>query len=200
MERKIYLIAIPFLLIAVYGLAQEKSGTNDSGKEAEMELNSSAFGNGEFIPVEYTCDGSDKSPNLAFMNVPENAASLALICEDPDAPAGLWVHWVVFNIPSDCKGFGTNIPDGQQPELKINDKPIKIHQGKNDFGKFGYGGPCPPKGPAHRYFFRLYALDTELRFDDDKSARGVTRGMILDAMENHIIAETELMGKYKRKE
>lgn len=200
MERKICLAVTSLILLTVNGFAQNKSDRGDSIKEDRMEIRSSAFGSGEFIPVEFTCDGSDKSPNLAFMNVPEEAESLALICEDPDAPAGLWVHWVAFNIPPDCKGLGINVPKEHQPELGINDSPIKIYQGKNDFGKFGYGGPCPPKGPAHRYFFRLYAIDKQLRFEEDEFNKGITRKMIHDAMEDHILAEAELMGKYKRKE
>jgi len=200
MEVKKFLIAVCVFSLAMYGFAQDEAGQGVSSKEASMEINSTAFGHGEFMPVEFTCDGSDKSPNLAFLNVPEEAISLVLLCEDPDAPAGLWVHWVVFNIPPVCKGFGLNIPKTPRPELKINDSLVGFYQGKNDFGKFGYGGPCPPKGPAHRYFFRLFALDINLRFDEEQFEKGISRNRILEAMEGHVIAEAELMGKYKRRE
>lgn len=150
-----------------------------------IKVTSTAFTEGGMIPKEYTCDGADISPPLSWSGVPEEARSLALISDDPDAPAGTWVHWVLFNIPVDPNELPAHVPldqtlaDGAQ-------------NGVSDFGRFGYGGPCPPGG-THRYFFKLYALDTML----DLSGR-VTKKDLLSAMEGHILAEGQLMGKYRR--
>jgi len=144
-----------------------------------MKLTSPVFKNNGAIPSEYTCDGEDISPELNIENVPENAKSLALIMDDPDAPAGTWVHWVVWNIPANTKV----IPKGTSP------KGVK---GKTNFGRLGYGGPCPPSG-THRYFFKLYALDTILNLKEGSSKKDLE-----NAMQGHIIEKTELMGTYKR--
>ena len=146
---------------------------------------SSAFSEGQTIPTRYTCDGSDVSPDLAWSGVPEEAASLALICDDPDAPMGTWVHWVLFNVPADADGLPAEIP----PDATLENGAC---HGTNDFGKLGYGGPCPPGG-THRYFFKLYALDTELKIDS-----GITKAQLLEATEGHILAEGQLMGTYSR--
>ncbi|MFQ5710042.1 MAG: YbhB/YbcL family Raf kinase inhibitor-like protein [bacterium] len=150
-----------------------------------MEITSTAFKEGELIPQKYTCDGDDFSPPLAWRGVPDTSKSLALICDDPDAPMGTWVHWVLFNLPADVKGL---------PEKLPTDKELKngARHGKNDFGKFGYGGPCPPGG-THRYYFKLYALDTKLDL-----AAGATKKQVLEAMQEHVLAQAQLMGKYKR--
>lgn len=131
------------------------------------------------IPSEFTCDGSDLSPPLSISDVPTNAKSLVLISDDPDAPVGTWDHWVVFNIPPATK----QIPQDTEP----NGAP-----GKNSWGRTGYGGPCPPSG-THRYFFRLYALDTTLNLP-----QGSTKKQIEAAMQGHILAKAELIGLYKR--
>lgn len=145
-----------------------------------MELTSTDFDNGGMIPSEMTCDGRDISPELLIGGVPGDAKSLALIMDDPDAPSGSFVHWVVWNIPT-----GTvRIERGSEPEGI---------QGRTGFGGRGYGGPCPPSG-THRYYFRLYALDDELALRE-----GSSKGELEEAMESHIIAKAELMGKYKRK-
>jgi len=144
-----------------------------------MKLSSTAFENGGAIPAEYTCDGADVSPALSFSDIPENAKSLALIVDDPDAPMGTWVHWVVWNIPPNTTGFSKG-------------ENITFQQGKNDFGKLDYGGPCPPSG-THRYYFKLYALDTMLNLET-----GVTKKHLEDAMSGHIIEKVELMGTYSR--
>jgi Raf kinase inhibitor-like YbhB/YbcL family protein len=151
-----------------------------------MQLTSSAFQEGEPIPRQYTADGKDVSPPLRWSGAPENTKSLALLCEDPDAPRGLWVHWVLFNVPPGPGELAEGIPT--QARL-----PSDARQGKNDFGKIGYGGPSPPKGNPHRYFFRVYALDTTLDLKE-----GATRQDLLDAMKGHILAEGQLMGKYGR--
>ncbi|MCF6154904.1 MAG: YbhB/YbcL family Raf kinase inhibitor-like protein [Candidatus Brocadia sp.] len=151
----------------------------------EIKMKSTAFGEGGMIPKKYTCDGLDISPPLSWTSVPEGTKSLALICDDPDAPMGTWVHWVLFNLPADVQELPENIP------------PQKIlangaRQGITDFRKIGYGGPCPPGG-THRYYFKLYALDTEINLE-----AGSTKKQLLEAMEGHILAEGQLMGKYKR--
>ncbi len=150
-----------------------------------LEISSPAFSEGEMIPTRYTCDGPDVSPELSWSGVPEAAKSLALICDDPDAPMGTWVHWVLFNIPSSANGLTAEIPSHASLENGAR-------HGTNDFRRLGYGGPCPPGG-THRYFFKLYALDTELNLDN-----GVTKAQLVEAMKGHILAEGQLMGKYKR--
>jgi Raf kinase inhibitor-like YbhB/YbcL family protein len=150
-----------------------------------LEITSSAFAEGEMIPTRYTCDGPDVSPDLAWSGVPETAQSLALICDDPDAPVGTWVHWVLFNIPAGVSGLPSEIP----PDANMENG---ARHGTNDFGRLGYGGPCPPGG-THRYFFKLYALDTALDLES-----GITKARLLEAMEGHIMAEAQLMDKYKR--
>ena len=150
-----------------------------------IKIASSAFEEGGMIPSQYTCDGSDVSPPLAWSGVPEGAKSLAIISDDPDAPMGTWVHWVIFNIPPDTAELPENVPPG--PEL-----PSGARQGETDFGRIEYGGPCPPGG-THRYFFRIYALDVMLDLE-----AGATKTELLDAMEGHILDEGELMGKYQR--
>lgn len=150
-----------------------------------MELKSSAFQNNEVIPKLYTCDGKDISPPLNWSDVPEKTKSLALICDDPDAPGKIWVHWVGYNIDPSFKIFPANILPKATSENSFN-------QGINDFKKIGYGGPCPLNG-IHRYFFKLYALDSKLNLDN-----GVTKEKLLKAMEGHILSEAELIGRYKR--
>ena len=150
-----------------------------------LEITSTAFSEGEMIPTRYTCDGPDVSPDLSWSGVPDAAKSLALICDDPDAPMGTWVHWVLFNIPSNASGLPAEIPSDDALENGAR-------HGTNDFGRLGYGGPCPPGG-THRYYFKLYVLDTELNLDS-----GVTKDQLLDAMKGHILAEAQLMGTYKR--
>ena len=150
-----------------------------------LQITSTAFSEGEMIPKLYTCDGTDVSPDLSWTGVPEDTKSLALICDDPDAPVGTWVHWVLFNIPAGEKGI---LPEAA-PEAAL---PNGAKHGTNDFGRLGYGGPCPPGG-THRYFFKLYALDTVLSLGS-----GATKAQVEEAMQGHILAEAQLMGKYKR--
>ena len=146
---------------------------------SNMKLTSPAFEHNQEMPSEYTCDGSDTSPELNIENVPEGTKSLALIMDDPDAPAGTWVHWVVWNIPPETKSIAkANEPEGVQ--------------GTTSFGRAGYGGPCPPSG-THRYFFKLYALDSTLNLAEDSKKED-----LLQAMEGHIIEQAELIGLYKK--
>jgi len=150
-----------------------------------MKLSSLAFNDGDMIPNKYTCDGADISPPLEWESVPEDTKSIALICDDPDAPVGTWVHWVYYDIPSDTKSLPKNITPQENPENSGK-------QGRNDFGKIGYGGPCPPGG-THRYYFKIYAIDTILNLP-----AGVDKKHLLKAMEGHIIGQAQLVGKYKR--
>jgi Raf kinase inhibitor-like YbhB/YbcL family protein len=175
-------ISIGFLLFTVTFLTN-----NPARGDAPMKINviSSAFQEGGMIPKQYTCDDKDVSPPLAWDSVPEGTKSLALICDDPDAPMGTWVHWVLYDLPSIARELPENVPP-----KKILDNGAR--QGTNDFRKIGYGGPCPPGG-THRYYFKLYALDIELNRDP-----GMTKGQLLKAMEGHILTEGQLMGKYKR--
>jgi Raf kinase inhibitor-like YbhB/YbcL family protein len=149
-----------------------------------IHLTSPAFADGAMIPKQFTCDGANHSPPLEWTSVPGAARSLALICEDPDAPMGTWSHWVVHDLPPET----TKLEAGASPDSG----PLANHQGKNDFGKIGYGGPCPPSG-THRYVFRLYALDKQLN-----PGSAATRAMVLKAIAGHILAEGRLIGKYAR--
>jgi Raf kinase inhibitor-like YbhB/YbcL family protein len=152
-----------------------------------MELSSPAFRQGQPIPAGFTCDGDDRSPTLAWSGAPTETRSFALLCEDPDAPRGMWVHWVLFNLPADAVELEEGVPP--LPEL-----PSGARQGANDWSRPGYGGPCPPPGNPHRYFFRLYALDALLNL-----APGATRADLQTAMSGHVLADTSLMGTYQRR-
>ena len=150
-----------------------------------MEITSTAFANEGMIPRRFTCDGEDISPPLSWKGMPGGTKSLALIADDPDAPRKTWVHWVVYNLPARSGGLPENVP----PEKTIVGGG---RQGTTDFGRIGYGGPCPPSG-THRYFFKLYALDAELGL-----APGATKEELLQAMAGHVLAEAQLMGRYRR--
>ncbi len=151
-----------------------------------MEITSSAFSHKQQIPSKYTCDGDDISPPLSWNEPPAGTQSFALICDDPDAPVGTFVHWVWFNIPADTREISESISNEANPS-------VGGVQGKNNFGKLGYGGPCPPGG-NHRYFFKLYALDTQLSLE-----AGANKTQVLEAMEGHILANAEIIGMYQRK-
>ncbi|SRR6266849_3220371 len=146
----------------------------------KMRITSSAFQEGANIPSKFTCDGADSSPPLQIADVPSGTKSLALIVDDPDAPSGLFTHWMVWNIPPQTNAVG----EGSAPQGV---------QGTNDFGKSGYGGPCPPSG-THRYYFKIFALDRELDLPS-----GGKRGQLDAAMKGHVVAQGELMGRYLRK-
>ena len=150
-----------------------------------MTITSSAFTHGEAIPAEFTCKGSDVTPPLEWSGVPEGAVALALICDDPDAPVGTWDHWVYFDIPVGLSGLPSGVEKVENPDTGGT-------QGSNSWRRSGYGGPCPPSG-THRYFFRLYALDTTLDLKASANKRRVLR-----AMEKHVLAEAELMGTFSK--
>jgi hypothetical protein len=151
-----------------------------------LSLTSPAFDPGGDIPVKYTCDGEDISPPLRWTAPPEGTRGLALICEDPDAPGGLFVHWVLWNLDPSLR----DLPAEFTTKSLAYDHAL---EGANDFGKQGYGGPCPPPGPAHRYYFKLYALDAKLDME-----AGADRGRLLEAMEGHVLEQAEHMGRYAR--
>ena len=151
-----------------------------------IEVTSPAFAEGAPIPVRYTCDGEDTSPQLGWSGVPQGTRSIALISDDPDAPGGTWVHWVYYAVPPD-------ITELQEGIATAKELPDGSRQGKNDFKRTGYGGPCPPKGDPHRYFFKLYALDVEVDLGP-----GASKKELLQSMEGHILAQGQLMGTYKR--
>ena len=145
-----------------------------------IQISSTAFEEGKTIPRKYTCDAEDVSPPLNWSGITEGVKSLVLIVDDPDAPRGTWVHWVLYDLPPDLSG----LPEGVSG--------VGV-EGKNDFRALGYGGPCPPKGPAHRYYFKLYALDTMLYVSP-----GATKAEVEKAMGGHILSQGQLMGKFGR--
>jgi Raf kinase inhibitor-like YbhB/YbcL family protein len=178
------LIALIFTLLMSAG-CQSKG---EPPKEAEMVLSvsSAAFREGEVIPGKYTCQGQDISPPLTWSEPPAGTQSLALTVDDPDAPGGVFNHWVIFNILADSRELPEAVP--AQAEL-----PSGALQGKNDFGRVGYAGPCPPSGRPHRYQFIVYALDSRL----DLTA-GIAKKQLLIAMQGHVLAQGELSGSYQR--
>jgi Raf kinase inhibitor-like YbhB/YbcL family protein len=181
MKRKTCALFVWLVLFAlVLSQGQVKAET-----EGVMTVTSTAFEEGGMIPQRYTCDGEDVSPPLKWSGTPEGTKTFALICDDPDAPGETWVHWVLYNIPAHMMGLQEKV--SLQPSLESG-----AEQGTNDFGNFGYGGPCPPGG-THRYFFKLYALDKEI-----DSGPGLTKGDVVKRMEGHILGEGSLMGKYRR--
>lgn len=161
------------------------TGTAEEDIPMTLELTSPAFSEGQPIPRQYSCDGADISPPLAWRNVPDDAASLALIMDDPDAPRGDWVHWVIYNLPPALSSLPADVPR----QATLDNGGV---QGANSWNRSGYGGPCPPRG-VHRYFFKLYALDTLLDLGP-----GATKAQLLQAMQGRILAEGRLMGTYQR--
>ena len=172
-------------LILAFAFAQTEAA--DKIGTEQMQLTSSAFDEGTPIPAKYTCDEKNLSPPLKWSGVPAEAKSLALIADDPDAPSGTWVHWVVYDLPASLSELPEDTVKGQR-------LPGGGMQGMNDFKHLGYGGPCPPPGTPHRYFFKLYALDTMLDLKP-----GVTKKDLEHAINKHILAQGQLMGTYKRK-
>ena len=180
---------IIFAATLLAGFLTACDGENPATNEAVMKLQvtSTAFAEGQPIPARHAYDQQDISPALQWSGVPPAAKSLALICEDPDAPMGTWVHWVLYDLPPVGTGLSENVP--KSPELANGAK-----QGVNDYKKIGYGGPCPPPGKPHHYYFKLYALDTMPNLKP-----GLTKKELLKAMDGHVIAEGQLMGTYQRK-
>jgi Raf kinase inhibitor-like YbhB/YbcL family protein len=180
-------------MVKILGLLAVSLGTTFAqqakpvgGGAMAFSLTSSAFAAGAAIPAQYTCKGADTSPPLEWNGVPANTATFAIIMDDPDAPAGTWVHWVLWNLPANAH----SLPEGVPKREQLDDG---ARQGRNSFRKAGYNGPCPPAGATHRYFFRLYALDAKLDL-----AAGASRSQLDEAMKGHVLAETEYMGTFHK--
>jgi Raf kinase inhibitor-like YbhB/YbcL family protein len=183
-ERR-FIPALIFLVACFAAAAGCKAGLQ-GGVTMRLELQSPDFSSGASIPKQFTCDAADISPALTWNNPPAATQSFALIADDPDAPVGTWVHWVLFDLPTNARSLPQNVP--KQEQLADGSR-----QGRNDFRKFGYGGPCPPPGKPHRYFFKLYALDKKLNLQPGATKKDVER-----AMQGHVLAQGEWMGRYGR--
>jgi Raf kinase inhibitor-like YbhB/YbcL family protein len=173
-------MALLLALPSVLAFGQGKGGS------MALQVASTAFSPGEMIPKKFTCDGPNVSPPLAWNDPPVGTESFALIADDPDAPVGTWVHWVLYDLPAGARRLAEGVP--KQEAL-----PGGGRQGRNDFGKVGYGGPCPPPGKSHRYFFKLYALDTKANL----KARA-TKADVESALKGHLLGQAELMGRFGR--
>lgn len=164
---------------AIIGAIQHAAAAKEGDQAMAFQLSSTAFKQGEYIPRKHSGEGSDVSPALKWANPPAGGKSFALICDDPDAPVGTWVHWVIYNIPATA----TELPEAVPTQKQL---PDGTRQGVNDFRKMGYGGPMPPRGSDHRYFFKLYALDTVLTLEP-----GARKADLLKAMEKHVLGQTD---------
>jgi Raf kinase inhibitor-like YbhB/YbcL family protein len=178
-RRPLFLLSLLAVILGIQG--SEAYPAKEASTMSELTISSPAFGHNAGIPAKYTCDGRDINPSLTIGRVPPGAKSLALIVDDPDAPVGTWVHWVLWNI------------DPNTAEIREDSVPKGAIQGINDFRKHNYGGPCPPSG-THRYFFKLYALDTMLNIGPNSGKAELEK-----AMQGHILSGAEMIGLYKRK-
>jgi Raf kinase inhibitor-like YbhB/YbcL family protein len=183
-RRRVVTLCFSLVALAVGGCRPAEPFA-EGVQTVNLQLISPAFAAGEPIPARYSCDGEDISPALQWSEPPEGTQSLALIADDPDAPVGTWVHWVLYNLPAGSR----ELPEAVPPDLEL---PDGSRHGQNSWRRGGYGGPCPPSG-THRYFFKLYALDTTLVL-----AAGAGKQELLQAMEGHLLAQGELMGIYRR--
>ena len=175
-----WLVSLGILLLLVGCLGQTTTQSEEGGVDMSIQITSIAFSEAGKIPSLYTCDDQNVSPPLAWTGVPSNTISLALVMDDPDAPSGTWVHWVLYNLPPDI----TSLEQGKNGGGT---------EGKNDFNRTGYGGPCPPRGSNHRYYIKLYALDSRLDLKP-----GASKAQLESAMRGHILAQGQLMGRYSR--
>lgn len=182
---KRFAVLIMSLVLAAACKKVAASESNGPGGVMSIVVTSTAFTNGGKIPDLYSCRGDDRSPPLAWTGAPANTGAYALIMDDPDAPMGTWIHWVVYNIPPSFAG----LPEGVSEATLSGSGAIG---GRNSWGRTGYGGPCPPSG-THRYFFKLYALDSALT-----NRTALTKAELLAAMEGHILARGELMGTFTK--
>ncbi|MFC1847615.1 YbhB/YbcL family Raf kinase inhibitor-like protein [Chloroflexota bacterium] len=185
LARLILLVSI-ISLIASLLIACGPEKPAPAPQEGTMKITSPVFQEGEAIPVRYSCDGENISPELNWSGAPEETLSFALITDDPDAPGGTFTHWIIFNVQPDNRGLPEAVPGESQPD----DGAL---QGENDFGNIGYDGPCPPRGARHHYHFTLYALDQNL----DLPA-GATKSQVLKAIQGHILAQAELVATFQR--
>ena len=180
MKLKVVCLAACVVTVTAAFFIISTASSKEGIKMTELHISSPAFEHNGKIPVAYTCDGHDRNPPLIIKNIPQGTKSLVLIVDDPDAPMGTWVHWVLWNIAP------------QTQEIKENSVPAGAVQGMNDFRKHDYGGPCPPSG-THRYFFKLYALNSSLDLSQGSKKTDVEK-----AMKGHVIAESHIIGLYKR--
>lgn len=192
-NRSKYIVALSIVVLTIlsifFSAATSSSTTKEASKVDSLNVTSS-FKNGEFIPKKYTCEGEDISPELVITDIPANAKTVAIICDDPDAPVGTFVHWVLWNLP--VKGTKAVVAENLKKVDKLADG---TRQGYNDFGRVGYNGPCPPRGHgAHHYHFKVYALDTTLDIKGN-----VKKADLEKAMKGHILAQGEIVGLYERK-
>jgi Raf kinase inhibitor-like YbhB/YbcL family protein len=179
---------LPVLALALLpssGCSRSDRTEPPGGAAMKIDLTSPAFREVETLPKTFTADGADVSPPLHWADPPAGARSFALICDDPDAPRGTWVHWVLFDLPADARDLGEGVKAASLPE--------GAKEGKNSWNKLGYGGPSPPPGKPHRYFFKVYALDRELGLHS-----GVSKDQFEAALKGHVLAEGQLLGKYGR--
>jgi Raf kinase inhibitor-like YbhB/YbcL family protein len=176
----VLVISLGFIFLLVGCKGQEAAPASEGGMDMTIQITSTVFTEGGKIPRIYTCDDQNISPPLSWTGVPTTTVSLAIIMDDPDASSGTWVHWVLYNLPPALTTL-------EQGKTGIGT------DGKNDFNRMGYGGPCPPRGSTHRYYIKLYALDKTL---DLKS--GSTKAQVESSMQGHILAQGQLMGKYGR--
>lgn len=184
--RRIASLIFLLALLAATTVAQRAVSSTSHERKTKFILTSAAFASGAEIPVQFTCKGADTSPDLEWKGAPAHVAVFALITDDPDAPDGTWVHWVVWNLPPSAH----RLPAGVPKQAELNDG---TRQGRNDFKRVGYNGPCPPPGKTHRYFFRLYALDHKIDLSP-----GATRAELDVAIKNYVVAEAEYMGTFHR--
>lgn len=179
-------VLLSLLVTVGSGMLTAQTDPSTGGAAMTLVLKSSAFAPGSEIPKKHTCDAEDVSPALEWNAPPQRTVSFALVMDDPDAPNGTWVHWVMWNLPAGAH----ELPEGVKKRDPLEDG---TRQGRNSFGKVGYNGPCPPHGKPHRYFFRLYALDEKLDLTP-----GSSNVVLQQAMQGHIIVEADYMGTYKR--
>ena len=182
LRRKV--VVLTCLLLCSLSLPFSEFLAQEKGRTMPLQITSTAFSAGETIPKKFTCDGPDISPKLTWNEPAAKTQSFTLIMDDPDAPVGTWVHWVLFGLPADAKELSEGV--AKQDQLSNG-----ARQGRNDFGKIGYGGPCPPPGKPHRYFFKLYALDSKLNLK-----AGATKAEVERAMKGHVVGQAELVGRY----
>jgi Raf kinase inhibitor-like YbhB/YbcL family protein len=175
-----------FFTAALLWAASLPSNAQKGARAMSLRLSSAAFEAGGTIPKQFTCDGPDLSPALEWSGAPPNTRSFSLLVDDPDAPAGTWVHWVLYDLPAETNQLAEGVPKDEQLSNGAR-------QGKNDFRRIGYGGPCPPPGRAHRYFFKLYALDASLNLN-----AGASKADVEKTMAGRILAQATLMGRYKK--
>lgn len=178
------LMVLIIICLIDQGLLAASNKTSEKG--AAMKITSSVFADGQTIPKQYTADGNNVSPPLSWIGAPEKTKSFALICDDPDAPVGTWIHWVAYDIPASVHALNEAVPP--QAVLKQGGK-----HGTSSFKTLGYGGPAPPAGKVHHYYFKLYALDSELGMKP-----GATKQEVLDGMKGHVLAEAQMIGTYSR--